>query len=78
MITIVIVLNTGSLAADSFNPSFTKEKLLKSANNVFTWVFAAEMILKIIGLGPKYYAKEAFNLFDSFVVCVSIIDFTIN
>lgn len=36
------------------------------------------MFMKFIGLGPKNYVKDSFNLFDAFVVAISIIDWTIS
>jgi len=32
------------------------------------------MIIKIVGLGPKMYIKDYFNIFDAFIVILSIID----
>lgn len=77
-ITIIIVLNTLSLAADSFDQSIKKEEFLKTCNVLFTWIFAFEMILKLIGLGPRWYAKDFYNCFDCAVVMVSIIDFSVD
>lgn len=51
-ITIVIILNTITLAADDFPQSIEKENFLKISNIVFTWLFVTEMILKLVGLGP--------------------------
>ena len=35
------------------------------------------MVLKLIGLGPGNYFKDNFNRFDSFVVCLSLVDFVL-
>jgi hypothetical protein len=70
-------LNTITLAADDFPQSVQKEGFLKICNIVFTWLFFAEMTLKLIGLGPKNYIKDFYNKFDFFVVVISIIDFAI-
>jgi voltage-dependent calcium channel T type alpha-1I len=72
------VLNTLSLAVDTFDQSEKKEKFLEVCNLVFTWLFAAEMVFKIIGLGPSLYTKDVYNVFDSVVVILSIVDFIIN
>lgn len=32
------------------------------------------MIIKIIGLGSSTYIKDAYNIFDAFIVTLSIID----
>ena len=44
----------------------------------FVWVFTAEMIAKLIGLGVKNYVKDKFNIFDGIIVIISLVDFTLN
>lgn len=46
-------------------------------NNIFTLIFAVEMIFKIYALGFKGYAREGFNLFDGVLVVVSLFDLSI-
>ena len=46
-------------------------------NEFFTWVFFAEMCLKMVGLGLMNYVKDHFNLFDAFIVVVSLADWVI-
>ena len=46
-------------------------------NEFFTWAFTLEMVLKLIGLGVRNYAKDGFNIFDAVVVIVSLIDWVI-
>jgi hypothetical protein len=41
-------------------------------------VFLIECIFKIIGLGIKNYFKDNYNLFDSVVVLISVVDFVLN
>lgn len=41
------------------------------------WVFFAEMVSKLIGLGVKNYVKDRFNIFDGFIVVISLIDFSL-
>lgn len=36
------------------------------------------MIMKMIGLGLKNYIKDNFNLFDTLVVVLSMVDYTIS
>jgi hypothetical protein len=47
-------------------------------NVFFTWAFTAEMLLKMLACGVENYIKDNYNLFDCFVVLLSIFDFTIN
>ena len=77
-ITIMIILNTVSLASDDFPQTYKKEKFLKVCNIFFTWLFFGEMLLKLIGLGPKNYVRDFYNKFDAFIVLISIIDFAIS
>ena len=76
-ITLMIMLNTGCLAADTFDQNIIKEEVLEILGTVFTWMFTAEAILKIIGLGPKCYVRDYYNIFDAFVVILSLVDFAI-
>jgi hypothetical protein len=41
------------------------------------WFFVAEMIIKLIGLGFKEYARDSFNIFDALIAIISLIDFVI-
>ena len=43
-------------------------------NDVLSIFFAVEMIFKMIGFGPKGYAKDKYNLFDCMVVIISIVE----
>jgi hypothetical protein len=52
-------------------------KKLEFLNSILSWVFFAEMVIKMIGLGIKDYARDDFNLFDCAVVVTSIIDLII-
>ena len=58
---VLILLNTASLALYRYDMSDTKELILSWCNEFFTWAFFAEMILKIIGLGPKNYIRDSYN-----------------
>jgi len=51
---------------------------LTSMNVILTLVFAAEMIIKILGLGWALYRKDPMNLFDAFVVIFSIIEIALD
>ena len=47
-------------------------------NLVFTYIFCAEMALKIIGIGPKNYFRDLMNYLDGAVVLMSIIELVFN
>ncbi|NXV86402.1 SCN1A protein, partial [Calonectris borealis] len=44
---------------------------------VFTGIFTAEMILKIIALDPYYYFQQRWNIFDSIIVTLSLIELSL-
>ncbi|CAM2105163.1 unnamed protein product [Caretta caretta] len=46
-------------------------------NSVFTGIFTAEMVLKIIALDPYYYFQHRWNIFDSLIVTISLIDLSL-
>ena len=48
--------------------------ILEWFNNVFTIIFTLEVIIKIIGVGMKEYARDKFNLFDAVIVVFSLLD----
>ena len=44
----------------------------------FTCAFFVEMVLRILGVGFRGYARDRFNLFDAFLVIVGIIEIILN
>uniref|UniRef100_A0A8C5IN58 Sodium channel protein n=1 Tax=Junco hyemalis TaxID=40217 RepID=A0A8C5IN58_JUNHY len=73
-ITVCIVMNTLFMALEHNNMSPTFKYMLKIGNLVFTGIFTAEMILKIIALDPYYYFQQPWNIFDSVIVTLSLIE----
>ncbi|XP_062900562.1 sodium channel, voltage gated, type V-like, alpha b isoform X3 [Mobula hypostoma] len=73
-ITICIVLNTIFMAMEHQPMSDEFNNLLYVGNLVFTAIFTAEMVLKIIALDPYYYFQQGWNIFDSIIVCLSLIE----
>ena len=41
----------------------------------YTFIFVLEMVCKLVGVGPKLYLADSFNILDSFIVIMSVIDF---
>ncbi|XP_071594799.1 sodium channel protein type 5 subunit alpha-like [Heliangelus exortis] len=75
-ITICIVMNTLFMALEHNNMSDTFKFVLNVGNLVFTGIFTAEMVLKIIALDPYYYFQQPWNIFDSIIVTLSLIELT--
>ena len=72
VIMMMIIANTIVLALDRHPIDPTDESNNELANNILSWCFFTEMIIKLIGLGFKGYASDRFNLFDCFIVLVSL------
>ncbi|XP_027005290.1 sodium channel, voltage gated, type V-like, alpha b isoform X1 [Tachysurus fulvidraco] len=73
-ITICIVLNTLFMALEHYPMTDDFNKMLSVGNLVFTGIFTAEMVLKIIAQDPYYYFQQGWNIFDSFIVCLSLME----
>ncbi|XP_068602035.1 sodium channel protein type 2 subunit alpha-like [Brachionichthys hirsutus] len=73
-ITICIVLNTLFMAMEHhpMAPSFSR--MLTVGNVVFTVIFTAEMVLKIVALDPYYYFQKGWNIFDGIIVSLSLME----
>lgn len=73
-INICIVLNTIVLAFDHQNLDESASNVLEKINLSFYCVFVVEMVIKLIGLGIKFYFSDKFNAFDLIIVLISTID----
>ncbi|XP_070790939.1 sodium channel protein type 8 subunit alpha isoform X8 [Pituophis catenifer annectens] len=73
-ITICIVLNTLFMAMEHHPMTPTFEHVLSVGNLVFTGIFTAEMFLKLIAMDPYYYFQEGWNIFDGFIVSLSLLE----
>ncbi|XP_026768011.3 sodium channel, voltage-gated, type I-like, alpha isoform X1 [Pangasianodon hypophthalmus] len=73
-ITICIVINTVFMAMEHHNKAEYFVTVLTVGNYVFTGIFTAEMIFKIIALDPYKYFQESWNIFDSVIVTLSIME----
>ncbi len=80
VILMFIALNCITLAMERPNipPNSTERYFLATANYVFTYVFAIEMMIKVVATG-MFYGKEAYftsgwNIMDGSLVIISIID----
>ncbi|KAK1160338.1 sodium channel protein type 4 subunit alpha B-like [Acipenser oxyrinchus oxyrinchus] len=73
-ITICIVLNTLFMAMEHYPMSPDFEEVLAVGNLVFTGIFAAEMVFKLIALDPYYYFQTGWNIFDSIIVTLSLVE----
>ncbi|XP_026537117.1 sodium channel protein type 8 subunit alpha isoform X7 [Notechis scutatus] len=73
-ITICIVLNTLFMAMEHHPMTPQFEHVLAVGNLIFTGIFTAEMFLKLIAMDPYYYFQEGWNIFDGFIVSLSLLE----
>ncbi|XP_044534637.1 sodium channel protein type 8 subunit alpha isoform X4 [Gracilinanus agilis] len=76
-ITICIVLNTLFMAMEHHPMTPHFEHVLAVGNLVFTGIFTAEMFLKLIAMDPYYYFQEGWNIFDGFIVSLSLMELSL-
>ena len=43
-------------------------------NFILTIIFLVEMVIKLLGLGLRIYARDSFNVFDAVIVVMSIVE----
>ena len=70
----MILANSVVLATEHYDQADWLTQAQKGANLTFTIIFTLEMIMNIIGLGPKVYLSDGFNIFDAVIVIVSLVD----
>lgn len=73
-IVLCIVINTIFLALDHHDADVELKEILSIGNSVFTYIFAAEAFLKILGYGFITYLKDPWNTFDFIIVVISLSD----
>lgn len=71
-INVVIILNILSLAADAASTPAIGRKVVLYLNYAFISIFMAEVMAKILLLGPCLYLDSPFNLLDFTLVVLSI------
>jgi hypothetical protein len=71
----VILMNTIVLAMDKY-PNYPPNiaKIFDVGNTIFTIIFTLEVVLKVTGLGVSGFSADKFNLFDSSIVVISLIE----
>ncbi|XP_048858105.1 sodium channel protein type 4 subunit alpha-like isoform X1 [Brienomyrus brachyistius] len=73
-ITVCIVLNTLFMALEHYPMTDEFNKMLSVGNLVFTGIFTAEMGMKVIVQDPYLYFQQGWNIFDSIIVCLSLME----
>lgn len=78
MINLLITLNTVALALYSYPSNEEREEIADLINDVISWFFLLEMLIKLGGFGLKGYVRDPFNIFDGFIVVLSLVDFVLS
>ncbi|KAL8610475.1 hypothetical protein ACOMHN_060395 [Nucella lapillus] len=73
-ILVAILLNTLSMGVEYHNQPASLTRILEYSNVVFCLLFATEMGFKILAYGAFGYISDGFNLFDGFIVILSVIE----
>ncbi|KAG9343831.1 hypothetical protein JZ751_013212, partial [Albula glossodonta] len=73
-ITICIILNTLFMAMEHYPMTPEFEEMLSIGNLVFTGIFTAEMVFKLMAMDPYYYFQVGWNIFDSIIVTLSLVE----
>ena len=74
----LIIANTVLMASEFYGMPDAMVQAYEIVNYVVTTYFALEMVVKVIGLKPRGYVADSFNVFDGVVVVVSIIELIIS
>nr|XP_061805915.1 sodium channel protein type 4 subunit alpha B-like [Nerophis lumbriciformis] len=74
-IVICIVLNTIFMAMEHFPLTQQFYDQLSLAGLVFTIIFTGEVALKLLAMGPYCYFQVAWNIFDSVIVALTLLEF---
>merc|ERR1712166_1395653 len=72
-ITGVIVANVLVMAMEFYDQPYEYGLMLECLNNLFSFIFFCEFVIKIIPYAPKRYFQDPWNKFDSFIVFVSFV-----
>jgi hypothetical protein len=72
--TLAVLLNTIVMGMQSYNMSPELSNFCDSANEWFTWIFIAEMGMKLTAIGPKKYVMDKMNWLDGGVVTLSLVE----
>jgi voltage-gated sodium channel len=71
-ILICIILNSIALGYDAhYGPNNQYHDYIDRLDNLFLYIFTAELALEFLAQGPRRYVKDGWNLFDCFIVGLS-------
>ena len=71
-INICIMVNTLFMALDHYGMAEELSNVLQVGNYIFTAIFTAECVLKLLALSPLQYFRDGWNIFDFIIVMLSL------
>ncbi|XP_068595957.1 sodium channel protein type 4 subunit alpha B-like [Brachionichthys hirsutus] len=72
-----LIVNIVFMAMEHYPMSGGFEKHLRIAETVFTMIFAAEMVIKVVAMDPYNYFQVSWNIFDSVIVFISLLELAV-
>lgn len=54
---------------------FSYSRLIEIFDNIFVWIFFAELVIRIVAIGPENFFAERWNNVDTFLVIMGIVFF---
>lgn len=66
-INFAIILNTICLGLDKYPSDDVLNQKLEKFNYAFFAIFLIELVIKVIGFGPKVFLRDNYNIFDTVV-----------
>ena len=72
-IMLLIVTNLVVLAYYQYPMALSEELQLDEFNRIFTWIFLIELLIRLSALGARQYFNLKFNIFDTFIVFISLL-----
>eukprot|EP00755_Sulcionema_specki_P026896 Sspe_Gene.86705::Locus_57457_Transcript_2_3_Confidence_0.286_Length_6983::g.86705::m.86705 len=70
----IVIINAIIMAIEHYNMPSNLSSLLELINFIITFAFTIETGLKIVSFGFRQWAKDRFNLFDGFIVLISLVE----
>lgn len=74
IIYLLIFSSSLTLALYTYDQPQTERDVIEVLDYCYTFAFVLEMISKLIGVGPKIYVSDTFNILDAAIVLMSLID----
>lgn len=70
----VIITNTAVMASQSYPGNPQWQVASDYLNVAFCFYFILELLVKLLGVGPRAFVRDKMNLFDALVVAASLVE----